>query len=704
MFYISSTQNFISSFSKEFFVDSNLVSMKSFSKKNIEKMIEKTSLVDWNISSNTSHKIFSFLYYLIENKEPQKIINIEKNNQAIYFSHWKDFSFLLYSLWKKEKDLIFQSPLSIDDPFFHLIENFFPIDLSPTLNLSLNDINFDINKKQQNFHDIIERIPFEEKKIPSYLLNIDSAILNNEEFLTLLWQFFKKKIPKNFPLSFFENEKFLTIILNNLQNENEIHSFWEIPYFLTEKEIKNDINFICIFFSIFQKYKHLNFPYFSIKDLHLEETLQEVSQKNHNNDDDINKKIKILSFFKNHLFNNINNLIIFDKQKLKLSYQSLYFAFFSKEIKYSQDFFDFQINHFRKDFISNKIIYDLINNYIFEAEKNYTPKEMQHLFKQIFIKKIIFDKYHSIQNQLKNYLTNDFIISLFEDSAIDKNYLFQSLSLCNNDWRFQESFIENNIKNNWVCNYQLLPKEKVLYENYFSTLLEKKQFEILLQLNKSFNIENNQDFKNIINLTFFYNNQLNQKKIKEKIPNFELFLNSFDNYKLISKHTNLSKIYPLTKTMIDIFITDENSALEIIYLNRSIENIPSKYLENPDVLFKIDQSSLLKYEHLPKKLFFQKEFIWKIINLKIFSIFKEIPLPIWQDSQFINDFFIFIEKEKINFNLIKDYLPKEISDIFLFSEKEKLNPIEIFKLLKEKRILQQKFSQKETFVVKKNKL
>jgi hypothetical protein len=201
MFYISSTKNFISSFSQEFFIDSNLISMKSFSKKNIEKMIEKTPLEDWNISSDISNKIFSFLYYLIENKEPQKIIHIEKKNHSISFSHWKDFSFLLYSLWKEEKDLIFQSQLSIEYPSFHLIENFFSIDLSPTLNLSLNDINFDINKKQQNFHDIIERIPFDDEKISSYLLNIDSDILDNEEFLTLLWNHLKRNIPKNFPLS-----------------------------------------------------------------------------------------------------------------------------------------------------------------------------------------------------------------------------------------------------------------------------------------------------------------------------------------------------------------------------------------------------------------------------------------------------------------------------------------------------------------------
>jgi hypothetical protein len=183
-------------------------------------------------------------------------------------------------------------------------------------------------------------------------------------------------------------------------------------------------------------------------------------------------------------------------------------------------------------------------------------------------------------------------------------------------------------------------------------------------------------------------------------------LNSLENYKLISKHSNLSKIYPLTKTMIDKFITDEKSAFEVVSLNRSIEHIPSKYLEDSNFLFKIYQSnsSLLQYEHLPKKLFFQKDFIWKMLDLKIFRIFKEIPLPIWQDSQFLNNFFIFIEKEKIEFHSIKNYLPKEVSDIFLFSEKEKLKPIEVFQLLKEKRILQQTFSQKESFVVKKNKL
>lgn len=705
MYYIITSKQFLNSFSEKFYIDSNLVSMKNFSAQNLEKMINKTQLEDWNISSNISNKIFSFLYYLIENKEPQKIIHLSIKNSSIFFEHWKDFSFFLYSLWKNEKEFIINSIQNIDNSLFTLLENFSPIDFNPNLNLSLNDIDFNINHKQQNFDDIIQRLPSDET-LSSYLSNLDPLILDNEKFLSLLWAHYKKNIPDDFPSFLFNNEKFLQIILNQLKNvdiNDNLHAFWEVDYSLSNKQIKNKWNFLCILLNHYDEYKIMEFPYIFKFDF---DTFLNKLESQNSKSSLTATKIKILTFFKNNLFNDSDNLFIFAKCFIKSKHQTLYLHFFNKEIKQQDSFFSFLMNSCSIDYTSIKTIIPLLNNYLILFEKNHSQKEVQNVLEKIIEKKIPLK---NIPSDIIQYFTDDFVFSLFNNSNYDKEFLFSNLSHLTNSWRVNESFIEKNIDKNWFMKYKLIPKEKILYEKHFSKLLEKKQFYILLQLDKPIFIENFNDFKQIIQFPFFFEKTLTQKKIKEKIPNFEQFLNNIENYKLIYKHHYLNKIYPFTKNIADKLITDESTALQMIMLTNSLENIPLHYLEKKSLIQEIYQKnpSLLKLEQLPNKFFFQKDFIFFMLDLKNWSIIKKIPLPIWQDSNFLEKFIVFTENNK-NYNdlthTIQKNAPQEIIDIFILANEKNISPMNIFKLLKEKRVLQQSFSQDNKNNVKKLKL
>ncbi len=699
MYYITPTQLFIRKFSNQFFVDSNLVSIKNFSPNNLKKILDKTALEDWNVSSNISNKIFSFLYYLINNQAQSKIIHMNMNNSSICFEHWKDFSYLLYSLLNHEKELIFDCPQMIEDSSFELLNNFSPIDLNPILNLSLDDIDFHTENKKQNIHDIIQRLPSDDTKLFSYLSNLDSSILNDENFLSLLWNHYKKDLPNNFPAFLFENEKFLHVILKHFINDDSLHDFWLIHSSTSSKNIKNKWNFISILLNLYDGYTYLEFPYIQISKFDFTEIIQQ--QKFKNNDPYFKTKVKILEFFQKNLFNHIMYLSAINKYLKGSSYASLYFQFFPKNIQQNDIFFDFLLTK-NFNYITTKIFNPLLNTYFTHFEETHSIQDIKSKLKTILIQEIPFDNF--LFNKAE-YFTTDFILSLFEDSKFNKQYLWSNLSKIQNDWKLQELFIQKNIENHWFTNQKLIPQEKILYEKFSSLLLDKKRFDLFVQLNKTLTIENIVDFKKIIELPFFYDNNLTQKKIKDKFPNFEKFLDTFQSYELIRKHKNLSKIYSFTKTIADKLIQNQDLAVKCILLNNSLENIPLKYLEDTSFMINLyEKNSSLDLDKFPNKLFFQKDFIWSILHKQTWSILKKIPFPIWQESQFLEDFFLFIDFNKIPINFIIKNVPKEIGNIFTSAEKENIKPIEIFQLLKSKRVLQQSFSNKEQIVKKNLKL